>query len=141
MPTCSEPLRHGRAHRQRGDILLESLIAVLISAIVGGGMAWLASRILDNQREARLSHLAVEELRNALLDQGVGICGTAVALALPGGLSPAADVTCDGDDAIALTLDGHSHAIAPPPRITLEIGPTGLGLDNTGPPLTLGSQQ
>ncbi|MCD9004673.1 type II secretion system GspH family protein [Luteimonas sp. XNQY3] len=141
MRTCSESPRHDRAHRQRGDILLESLIAVLIAAIVGGGMAWLASRILDNQREARLSHLAVEALRNALLDQGVGVCGTAVTLALPGGLSPPAEVTCDDDDAIALTLAGHSHAIAPPPRITLEIGPADLGLDDTGPPLTLGSQQ
>ena len=75
--------------RQRGDILLESLIGVLIAALAAGGIAHLLGRINDSQREAKVEQLALRQMRDDLHDKGLALCGTTPTLSLPGNLTPA----------------------------------------------------
>lgn len=135
-----------RPRRQRGDILLESLIGVLITALIGGGMAFLCARLMDSQREAGIERLAVERLRNSLLDQGLALCGTSPTLSSwPGGGAPAATVHCPAPVAVTVTLGGTGYAVAPPAAVRLEVAAAALGLagggTDAGQPLVVGTQQ
>lgn len=71
---------------QRGDVLLEALIGVLITAFVGAGMAHVASRIVNSQHATAVDALVVNELRNALQVGGVDLCADATPLASKNGL-------------------------------------------------------
>ncbi|MFC4728239.1 hypothetical protein [Coralloluteibacterium thermophilus] len=137
MSTCCDRLR-----RQRGDILLDALIGVLVAALVGGGIAHLTARIMDSQRQARVSQIALVELRNALLDEGLSLCGTALPLSLPDG--PAAEVECAAAAPLTLSIGGAGYTVTPPAAIVIEADAEALGLGTGGgadPPLTLGTRQ
>ena len=133
MSICSE-------HRQRGDILLEALVGVLIAALAAGGIAHLAGRVNDSQRQAKVEQLALEQMRNELHDDGVTLCGTTPSLTLPGNLTPTIDVPCSDPTTVTVTIDGLDYEV-PPPRevsITAEAGSLGLSGSNA---LTLGTRQ
>ncbi len=70
MSTCFER----SARLQRGDVLLEALIGVLITAIIGGGMAHIAARTMVSQRDAKVENLVVEKLRAELGGKGRALC-------------------------------------------------------------------
>lgn len=44
MSTCSNCTRH-----QRGDVLLEALVGVLITCLIGAGLAGVTARVLNSQ--------------------------------------------------------------------------------------------
>ena len=80
MSTYSDPGR-----RQRGSTLLEALIAVVITGIIGAGTASIAARISVGQHELRVEGLAVSQLRQMLNSSGEGLCGSSGnRVALPG---------------------------------------------------------
>ena len=134
MSICSE-------HRQRGDILLEALVGVLIAALAAGGIAHLAGRVNDSQRQAKVEQLALEQMRNKLHDDGVTLCGTTPSLTLPGNLTPTIEVPCsDPTETVTVTIDGHDYTVTPPREVssTAAAGPLGL---SDGDSVSLGTGQ
>ncbi len=71
---CSEPAKHrgtGRVlacavGRQRGSMLLEALVGVVLSASLGLGMAYAAARALSTQRYQSTQTMAVMAMRTLL---------------------------------------------------------------------------
>jgi len=61
---------------QRGSMLLEALVGVLLSAALGLGMAYSAARALNAQRYASTQNLAVMDMRLSLATSGACVSGT-----------------------------------------------------------------
>ena len=59
------PRLHG-ARSERGDMLLESLIGILLMLAVGLGLTYSAARMVQAQRDTSLHGLALQAVRNAL---------------------------------------------------------------------------
>ena len=134
MSICSE-------HRQRGDILLEALVGVLIAALAAGGIAHLAGRVNDSQRQAKVEQLALEQMRNKLHDDGVTLCGTTPSLTLPGNLTPTIEVPCsDPTETVTVTIDGHDYTVTPPREVSIDAEADSLGLSGSNA-LRLGTRQ
>ncbi|WP_206409210.1 type IV pilus modification PilV family protein [Ectopseudomonas oleovorans] len=53
-------------YKQRGDILLESLISMVLMSIVGLGLVYAASRVAATQGEMNEQNIAVSEMREML---------------------------------------------------------------------------
>ena len=133
MSICSE-------HRQRGDILLEGLIGVLIAALAAGGIAHLAGRVNDSQRQAKVEQLALEQMRNELHDDGVTLCGTTPSLTLPGDLTPTITVPCSAATTVTVTIDSIDYTVTPPLEVSIAADAGSLGLSGSNA-LTLGTRQ
>ena len=135
MSICSE-------HRQRGDILLEALVGVLIAALAAGGIAHLAGRVNDSQRQAKVEQLALEQMRNKLHDDGVTLCGTTPSLTLPGNLTPTITVNCSAATTVTVTvtIDSIDYTVTPPPEVSIAADAGSLGLSGSNA-LTLGTRQ
>ena len=133
MSICSE-------HRQRGDILLEALVGVLIAALAAGGIAHLAGRVNDSQRQAKVEQLALEQMRNKLHDDGVTLCGTTPSLTLPG-LTPTIHVPCsDPTTTVTVIIDTHNYTVTPPREVSITAEAGSLGLSD-GDSVSLGTGQ
>ena len=131
----------GSEHRQRGDILLEALVGVLIAALAAGGIAHLAGRVNDSQRQAKVEQLALEQMRNKLNDDGVTLCGTTPSLTLPGDLTPTIAVPCsDPTTSVTVIIDTHNYTVTPPPEVSIAADAGSLGLSGSNA-LTLGTRQ
>lgn len=133
MSICSE-------HRQRGDILLEALVGVLIAALAAGGIAHLAGRVNDSQRQAKVEQLALEQMRNKLHDDGVTLCGTTPSLTLPGNLTPTIHVPCSDPTTVTVTIDTIDYIVEPPREVSITAEAGSLGLSD-GDPVSLGTGQ
>lgn len=136
--------------RQRGAVLLEALVGVVITGLIGAGLAHVASAMMNTQRDAKVERLAIDVLGNQLQNQGLGLCSGAstLALDLPGvSSSAAADVSCtpvNASDSINIGLNGVTFAVAPPAQINLSVPATELGIrgaNANGAPLLLSSKQ
>lgn len=96
--------------RQRGDILLESLIGILLMSIIGLGLSYASSRAAVSQRDMKLQGIAVAQMRNLLAVNGNSLCTTNAALAVITLPTQAATVplvaTCT--TAMAVTIGGRS---------------------------------
>ena len=68
MRVRSEQGRNGGARHQRGDMLLEAMIGVVITALLGAGMVFVMSRVMNTQHTATVKQLVVENLRQELDD-------------------------------------------------------------------------
>lgn len=127
MSSCSD--RHGR--RQRGDILFEALIGVLLTAVIGAGLAHVLARVMLGQRDARVEQFTVDQVRASLHDQGLALCAQGnLPLELPGELAGAtASITCaPGTADISFGTDYTAPALALPPRIVVSVEATELEL-------------
>lgn len=135
MSICSE-------HRQRGDILLEALVGVLIAALAAGGIAHLAGRVNDSQRQAKVEQLALEQMRNELHDDGVTLCGTTPSLTLPGNLTPTITVNCSAATTVTVTvtIDSIDYTVTPPREVSIAADAGSLGLSGSNA-LSLGTRQ
>lgn len=143
MSTCSEPRRR---HRQRGDILLESLIGLAVVGIVTAGLAWMSGRIMSGQRDARVMHMALHGLGHEMLRRGPALCDAPPVLTLPQGsvaasVAPVDDVpgNCSAMQA-TVTIDGRAYSVAAPKAVVLDLAPDALELPD-GPPFRLGTSQ
>jgi len=120
MSTCSD--RRG----QRGDVMLEALFGVLITSLIGAGLAHVAASAMNSQRDAKVENLVVEHLRGQLQRRGVGLCdGGNIDLPLPGN-DKQARVSCEAASA-NVTVAGVTHAIDAPMRVDLTVAATDLG--------------
>lgn len=83
--------------RQRGDILIESLIGVLLMAIIGLGISYASSRASNSQQNMRLQNIAVSQMRDLLARYGKTLCtdSSLATITLPmQGSAVALDATC-----------------------------------------------
>ena len=133
MSICSE-------HRQRGDILLEALVGVLIAALAAGGIAHLAGRVNDSQRQAKVEQLALEQMRNELHDDGATLCDTTPSRTLPGNLTPTITVNCSAATTVTVTIDGLNYEVPPPREVSIAAAAGSLGLSGSNA-LSLGTRQ
>lgn len=72
---------------QRGGMLIESLIGMLILGIIGGGIMHSTARMAAGQREMAVNHVAVSQMRTLLMNRSAGavdLCEQAPSLTLPG---------------------------------------------------------
>jgi len=135
MSTCFDPRR-----RQRGDMMLEALVGVLITSIIGAGLAHVASRVLSGQRDAKVENIAVEQLRAQLESGGISLCdGGAVTIRLPGG-DKAVAVDCEVA-AANITVAGITRAVDAPQRVELRVAAADLGIGDENAPLIVSSRQ
>ncbi|WP_075188248.1 type IV pilus modification PilV family protein [Teredinibacter haidensis] len=65
-PYCkSARLRRG----QQGDMLVESLIGVVLFSIAGMGISHIASKVAVSQRDAKVQHQVINELRSRVINR------------------------------------------------------------------------
>lgn len=134
--------------RQRGDAMLEALIGVLLTFILGGGVAFVASRIVAGQRDMKVENYAVVELRQLLYTGGAGgtsLCGasTTIPTQTGTGTEPAVTITCPTAAAQTDTTvsDGTTAATFEAPlKVTLTVANSDIGL-SSGALVTVGSEQ
>lgn len=55
-----------KKNKQRGDILIEALIGMLLLAIIGLGLVYIISRVSVSQKDMNLHNLVVSTLREKL---------------------------------------------------------------------------
>jgi len=132
MSICSDTRR-----RQRGDIMLEALLGVLITSVIGAGLAHVVGRVLSSQRDAKVENLVVEQLRDKLQNEGIALCGDGGTVKLPGG-NKAVSVACETATA-NVTVSGVTHAVDAPRQVDLEVSGDDMGM--SGVPLKLSSRQ
>lgn len=135
MPICAR-------HRQRGDMLLEALIGVLLTALIAGGMAHLTARLQASQWEVRIQGLLVDNVRNQLQAQGLDLCNQELdqqTLPVSLVLATVPVFSCTTPDNVMLTLDGTAYSITPPEAIQITLPSAALGVP--GPDLVMGTQQ
>ena len=131
MSTCSEP-RSPR--RQRGDMLLEALVAVLITSLIAAGLAHVQSRLMANQRTTKVERLVVGQLREQLQNGGTGLCGSStISLALAADLSREAQVACGTAPQINVGLGGTVLSVEAPREVGLSVRAADLELDGDDP--------
>ena len=144
MSTCSEP-RGPRA--QRGDMLVEALVGLLLLCILGVGMVVVATQVTGAQRDARVEGMAVISMRQLLREQGEALCSGASTRAIPVGgddlaLQVEVDVACAPGATVQVQASGAgSTAVAMPREITLTLAPEALGLPADGVELVVGTHQ
>ncbi len=88
--------------RQRGDVLMESLIGVVLMSVIGLGVTYTTSRVLVSQRDMNVQNLTVTQMRNLLQQYGTSLCSgqansAKAVLNLPTALADSSlnlDVTC-----------------------------------------------
>ncbi|WP_187409791.1 hypothetical protein [Saccharophagus sp. K07] len=93
-------------NRQRGDFLIESLIGLVLMAIIGMGVVFVTSKMSVAQKDMRLQEIAVNQMRALLLNNGTGgidICATPPSVKLPGVDDSAIQTKVFGCDASGLT--------------------------------------
>lgn len=86
---CIKPWPTGASFesKQKGGMLIESLIGLLILSLIGGGIMHATARMTAAQREMTVNHLAVSQMRTMLMTRsaaGADLCSGAHSLALPG---------------------------------------------------------
>lgn len=94
---------------QRGGMLIESLIGMLILGLVGAGIMHSTARMAVAQREMTVQTIAVSQMRSMLMTgknaAGGDICSAAPTINLPGNQSPV-DVTVKGCAEVPMTISG-----------------------------------
>ena len=93
---------------QKGGMLIESLIGMLILGLIGGGVMHATARMTASQREMSLNHLAVSQMRTMLMarsNSGADLCSGAHSISLPG-LSEAQTLTVSGCDSAPAKING-----------------------------------
>jgi prepilin peptidase dependent protein A len=63
--------RSSSRNAQRGDAMLEALIAMVLLGVIGLGLSYAAARTLYGQRYLNTQNMAVTQLRQALQQTGV----------------------------------------------------------------------
>jgi type II secretory pathway pseudopilin PulG len=149
MSTCYDRAgarRAGRA-RQRGDMLMEALVALLLLSVLGGGLVYVATNVMGAQRDTRMEGLAVVSMRQLLRTEGEALCaGPATRRIRIGGddlaLEVDARVTCDASaPQVAVQASGTSAITVEAPRaISLSLPATALGLP-AGADIVVGTRQ
>ena len=94
--------------QQRGGILIESLIGMLVLALIGGGIMHATARMTNAQREMAINHLAVDQMRTMLMSRSAGgndLCTGEHSISLPGQEEPLA-LTVKGCELAPAKING-----------------------------------
>jgi type II secretory pathway pseudopilin PulG len=99
--SMSIPTRlHSPPHRkQRGDLLIESLIGLVLMAIIGMGVVFVTSKMSISHKDMRLQEIVVNQLRAQLMNNGNGVidlCTNKPQLNVPGIDLQPADIEVQG---------------------------------------------
>lgn len=128
MSTCSD--RRAAPRRQRGEMLLEALIAVLITSVIAAGLAHVQARLMADQRATKVERLVVGQLREQLQSAGTGLCGSGnVTLPLASDLQRDARITCVDVGNLQVGVAGALLAVGAPPRIDLSVSAADLHME------------
>ena len=137
--------------QQRGDILLEALFGVLITALVSIPFVHVQNKILQSQYETKVDRLIVAQLSDQLERSGIDLCNAPSTAATQLQLSKNAlvdrKVACDSALKFPMTLIGEKNSlmrvITLPPRVSLSVPGASIdvGSANPGPDLTMSTQQ
>lgn len=104
--------------KQRGDFLIESLIGMVLMAIIGMGVVFVTSKMSVAQKDMRLQEIAVNQMRALLLNNGTGginICALTPQVKLPGVLEDDIDVEVIGCGVTTAEIAGVTIADVPMP--------------------------
>lgn len=115
----------GRA--QKGEVFLESLIGVLLTAWLGAGMAFCASQILAAKADTKIINAAVLEMRQVLRSQGDSVCGTTPTISVLG-KNITLTATCQAQNSLSVVSSGGTISIAAPQKVELSASAKALGL-------------
>ena len=117
------PLKH-----QRGDFLLESLIGMVLMAIIGMGVVFVTSKVSTTQRDMQIQEIAINQMRAELIKNGTGssnICdGAAPNILMPTGSPLSSQLQgCDGTEAakVNVTIEGTTVAVPRPVFISVNL--------------------
>lgn len=70
------PCNGNKRSQQRGDMLLEALIGIVLLGLLGMGLSYAVARIVVQQRYANTQDLALGQMRHILETQGMqALCG------------------------------------------------------------------
>ena len=100
---------------ERGDVLLESMISMIIVGLIVSGSVYTLARANKLQYHAALRAQVVDQLRALVVTQGVSLCGTTQALAVSGSAAVSASFSCQPYTGVVVALPGTS-------AITTKIG-------------------
>lgn len=132
MSTCYE--RGGAPRRQRGEMLLEALVAVLITSLIGAGLAHVQSRVMDAQRSTKVERLVVGQLREQMQSNGTALCtADSVQLSLSSELTRDASVSCGAVQSLDVVIGGASQAVDAPREVGLSVSAADLELGDALP--------
>lgn len=112
-PSSAQPLR-----KQRGDFLIESLIGMVLMAIIGMGVVFVTSQMSVAKKDMRLQEIAVNQMRALLLNngtRGINICANTPQVKLPGVLDSEIQVEVFGCSTTTATIAGVPIADVPKP--------------------------
>ncbi|HYQ24373.1 hypothetical protein [Stenotrophomonas sp.] len=128
MSTCSD--HRPRRRSERGEVLLEALIGVLLTSIIAAGLAHVQARLMQDQRTTKVERLVVGQLRNQLQTSGIGLCASAsLQLPLSDTLSRTATVSCGGEPRLSVGVAGAMLDIDAPAQVDLTVKAQDLELD------------
>lgn len=141
MSSCCDPAAW-RA-RQRGDVLMEALVGVLLTGLLGAGMLHVAGQLAARQADLRAETLAMVEMRRLLRTQGEGLCDA------PGGhqvsigeRQVSIQVECGSVPTVGISAPGAGTLAVPAPReVVLSVAAADLGDAEGGPGLVVGTRQ
>lgn len=114
---------------QQGDILIESMIGMVLMAIISVGMIHVSSKAAVAQKDMRVQEIVVNQLRAALIRNKMGtwdICTSVPDIQLPNNQTLAVEVQgCNGGTTTA-TVAGIAIAGVPTP-IALSVNDPSVG--------------
>lgn len=126
---CDRPT--SRPMRQRGEILLESLIAVLLTSLIAGGLVQVQARLMQDQRDTKVERLVVGQLRNHLQATGTGLCSASqLELPLTNDVTRPASIACTSPGPLEVGVAGTALSVDAPPRIDLSVTAQDLEFDD-----------
>jgi len=111
-----------KLRNQRGGMLIESLVGMLIMGIIGGGIMHSTARMTASQREMAVNHIAVNQMRTMLMSRSTGavdLCEQAPSISLPGAEEPL-DVAVSGCAALPTSVSGVKIQGVDAPALTID---------------------
>lgn len=129
-----------KACSQRGDVLLEALFGVLLTAVLGAGMAHLAGRVLSERAEMKIMGAAIVQMRNLLQQEGEGLCSAAARTITLAARSIPVQATCSLGQQLEVTSSAGTVVVSEPQSIVLRAKASDLGL-SAGADVEVGNNQ
>lgn len=123
----------GSAHQQLGDVLLEALVGVVITALIGTKLVQVEKQVIATSRDTKILQLAVGQLRDQLQTQGIQLCDKQISLTLTPQLHPVVQVHCGPPQLLTVRIAGHEQMVEAPPQISLVISAKELALTGQAP--------
>lgn len=143
MSSCSDLATHWG--RERGGVLMEALVGVLLTGLLGAGMLHVGGQLAARQADLRAETLAMVEMRRLLRTQGEGLCdapgGHTVDIA---GRQVPIEVECQSaPPSVAIAAPGAGTLSVEAPRaVVLRVAAEHLGSGrDDGPALVVGTLQ